>query len=226
MLYALSALFLVVASILLAHRNDLGWWALIVAIFAGPVIDALKYDLYSLIYAVPLLILAFWGLWRFSRFDLQGKFTRLVTRTSLTLWSTLGLVVGVVILVALHFGQFLLNSVFLSAAPSVWVMYVAEAAIFASFVLIARGVRAGWLVLAAASIANVVVYFMVSPMLGMLGLQVFTVLAAGYGWFLWRNLPEVALPEPTEEELALDSAAQAAIDKLNSSQAARKAQQD
>ncbi|MFJ2619626.1 nicotinamide mononucleotide transporter [Glutamicibacter sp. NPDC087344] len=216
LLFAISALLVVIASLLLAHRNDLGWWALIMAVFAGPIINAMKYDLYSLIYGIPLLLLAIFGLWRFSRFELKGKFTRMVTRSPLTLTGTVGLLVGAVLLVALHFNYFLFNGGYLSATPSVWVMYAAEALMYASFVLIACGIRSGWLVLAAGSIANVVVYFVVSPMLGMLGLYVFTAIAALYGWFQWRNLPAPAQPELSEEEIALEAATKATLDKLNS----------
>lgn len=177
-----------VSAILLAHRNDLGWWTLILSVFVGPMISALQYDLLGLIYAIPLLLLPIFGLWRFSQFKLNGKFTREVTKTPVTLWSAVGMVVGLILLVALRFGPFLFNSGFLTATPEVWVMYFADAAIFASFVMIARGVREGWLLLAVAAIADLVVYFLISPMLGMLGLYVFIALAAAYGYFLWRGL--------------------------------------
>lgn len=216
LLFAISALFVVIAALLLAHRNDLGWWALIMAVFSGPIISAMKYDLYALFYGVPLLLLAIFGLWRFSRFELKGKFIRMVTRTPLTATSVVGLLAGVILLVALHFNVFLFNGSYLSATPEVWAMYVSDAVIFASFVLIARGVRSGWLLLAFGAISYVVVYFMVSPMLGMLGLYVFTALAALYGWYQWRALPAPAQPEPSEEEIALEAAAKAALDKLNS----------
>ncbi|RBM00566.1 hypothetical protein C1H84_11530 [Glutamicibacter soli] len=216
LLFAISALFVVIAALLLAHRNDLGWWALIMAVFSGPIISAMKYDLYALFYGVPLLLLAIFGLWRFSRFELKGKFIRMVTRTQLTVTSVVGLLAGIILLVALHFNVFLFNGSYLSATPEVWAMYVSDAVIFASFVLIARGVRSGWLLLAAGAISYVVVYFLVSPMLGMLGLYVFTALAALYGWYQWRALPAASQPEPTQEEIALEAAAKAALDKLNS----------
>lgn len=216
LLSAISALFVVIAALLLAHRNDLGWWALIMAVFSGPIISAMKYDLYALFYGVPLLLLAIFGLWRFSRFELKGKFIRMVTRTQLTVTSVVGLLAGIILLVALHFNVFLFNGSYLSATPEVWAMYVSDAVIFASFVLIARGVRSGWLLLAAGAISYVVVYFLVSPMLGMLGLYVFTALAALYGWYQWRALPAASQPEPTQEEIALEAAVKAALDKLNS----------
>jgi len=217
LLTALTSLFVIVAAILLAHRNDLGWWALIIGVFSGPVIIAMKYDLYDLIYAVPLMIIAFFGLWRFSRFKLKGKFTRQITSTPLTLTSMVGIVVGVILMVALKFNVFLFNGVYLSATNEVWFMYFAEALTFVSFIFIARGVRAGWLMLALGSIANVVVYFLMNPVLGMLGLQVFSALAAVYGFFLWGNLPsaEDEVVELSAEEIALQAATKATLDKLN-----------
>ncbi|GAA1404433.1 hypothetical protein AUR04nite_08920 [Glutamicibacter uratoxydans] len=215
-LYAVSALFVVISAFLLAHRNDLGWWALIMAVFAGPIINAMKYDLFALFYGIPLLLLAIFGLWRFSRFELKGKFIRKVTKSPLTITAVVGLIAGVILLVALRFNVFLISGTYLSATKEIWVMYFAEAVLFASFVLIARGVRAGWLLLAVGAIVNVVVYFILNPVLGMLGLQVFTAIAALYGFFLWRGLPAAASEtEPTEEELALQAAAKAALDKLN-----------
>ncbi|WP_313814057.1 nicotinamide mononucleotide transporter [Glutamicibacter sp.] len=216
-LYAVSALFVVIAAFLLAHRNDLGWWALIMAVFAGPIINAMKYDLFALFYGIPLLIIAIFGLWRFSRFELKGKFVRNVTLSPLTLTAVIGFIAGVILLVALRFNVFLISGTYLSATKEIWVMYFAEAVLFASFVLIARGVRAGWLLLAVGAIANVVVYFVMNPVLGMLGLQVFTAIAALYGFFLWRNLPAAKdeVIELTDEEKALDAAAKATLDKLN-----------
>lgn len=219
LLSAASMLLVFVSAALLAHRNDLGWWTLILGVFVGPVITSMQFDLLGLLYAVPLLLIAIFGLWRFSRFELKGKFTRVVTSTATTTWSALGLLVGLILLVALRFGPFLFNGGFMSATPEIWVLYFADAAIFASFVMVARGVRAGWLVLALAAVADLVVYFLISPMLGMMGLFVFIALAAAYGYFLWRGLPaQAAEPvqvELDEEELALQKAKQATMDKLN-----------
>lgn len=217
LLTALTSLFVIVAAILLAHRNDLGWWALIIGVFSGPVIIAMKYDLYDLIYAVPLMIIAFFGLWRFSRFKLNGKFTRQITATGLTLTSVVGLVVGLILLVALKFNVYLFTGVYQSATKEVWFMYFAEALSFVAFVFIARGVRAGWIMLAVGSIANVVVYFVLNPVLGMLGLHVFSALAAVYGFFMWSKLPAPidSSIELTDEEKGLLAAKQKTLEQLN-----------
>ena len=162
LLSAASMLLVFISAVLLAHRNDLGWWTLILGAFTGPVITSLQYDLMGLLYAVPLLLIAVFGLWRFSLFKLNGKFTRIVTSTPVTIWSAVGLLMGLILLVALRFGPFLFNGGFMSATPEIWVLYFADAAIFASFVMIARGVRTGWLVLALAAIADLVIYFLIA----------------------------------------------------------------
>lgn len=223
LLSAASMLLVFISAVLLAHRNDLGWWTLILSVFVGPMISALQYDLLGLLYAVPLLLIAVFGLWRFSLFKLNGKFTRIVTSTPVTIWSAVGLLMGLILLVALRFGPFLFNGGFMSATPEIWVLYFADAAIFASFVMIARGVRTGWLVLALAAIADLVIYFLISPMLGMMGLFVFIALGAVYGFFLWRGLPaadqaDLGLAEPSEEAQSLNAAKAATLAKLNKQQ--------
>ncbi|MCW4464054.1 nicotinamide mononucleotide transporter [Glutamicibacter sp. MNS18] len=199
-LFSLSALLSVVAALLLAHRNDLGWWAQMLAVFAGPLVIALQYDLTLLSYALPYFALAAFGLWRFSRFEFQGKFTRKVTLGRFGLMPIILTVLGVLGLTALHLGEMLTTGFAFTAGTSViWLSFVSEALVVTSFALIACGLRPGWLLMALASLVYVVTIFNSNPALALLGTWVFMVLASVYGWFAWRGLP-------TRGESAADAA--------------------
>ncbi|WP_309082234.1 nicotinamide mononucleotide transporter [Zhihengliuella sp.] len=190
-LSALSTLLTAVALMLLAHRNDLGWWVQIVAVFAGPLIIALTFGYEGLLSAVPSLAVAAYGLWRFSRFALRGRFTRNALRAPLRPrqfgW---GLVLAV-LLTALGLGQMLTSGfVFQSGTASIWIAYGCAAVIGAALVGIANGVRWAWLAAAAAGAVNVgVLVAGGDPALGTLFSLVLLALAAGYGWFVWGALP-------------------------------------
>lgn len=189
-LFSLSALLSVIACLLLAHRNDLGWWAQMLSVFAGPLVIALQYDLKLLIYALPYFILAAFGLWRFSRYEFQGKFTRKVTLGTFGPGAWALSVVLVAVLTALHLGEMLTSGFAFTAGTSViWVSFLAEALVITSFVLIACGWRPGWLLMALGSLAYVVAIFSNNPALALLGTWVFMVLASLYGWWAWRKLP-------------------------------------
>lgn len=204
-LYSLSALLSVIACILLAHRNDLGWWAQIIAVFAGPLVIALQYDMLYLIYAVPALLIGILGLWRFSRFKFAGKFTRQVSRAPLSVPAIVWSVVGIVVLTALHLGEMLTTGfAFTAGTSTIWISYVTEAAIYVAFALVAFGIRSGWLLMAVASGVYVATLFANNPALALLFVWVFMVLASLYAWFMWRTLPRRA-----SEEAALVAEAEA-----------------
>ena len=98
-LFAVSALLSCIAMVLLARRNDLGWWAQILAVFAGPTVVALQYEISMLFYAVPAMLAAAFGLWRFSKFEMAGRFGRKVIRRE---FSVKSLLVGVSMLAGLR----------------------------------------------------------------------------------------------------------------------------
>jgi len=189
-LYALSALLSVVACILLAHRNDLGWWAQILAVFAGPLVIAMQYDMLFLIYAIPALLVGVFGLWRFSRYSFQGKFTRQVTRSPLSLAAIITTVLGIAVLTALHLGEMLTTGfAFTAGTGTIWVSYITEAAVLMAFFLVAQGIRSGWLLMALASAVYVATLFTNNPAFALLFVWVFMVIASLYAWFMWRVLP-------------------------------------
>lgn len=190
-LFSLSALLSVCAALLLAHRNDLGWWAQMLAVFAGPMVIALQYDLMLLTYALPYFALAIFGLWRFSRFEFQGKFTRKVTLGNFGVAPIILTLIGVLALTALHLGEMLTTGFAFSSGTSViWLSFVSEALVITSFALIACGLRPGWLLMALASAVYVVTIFNNNPALALLGTWVFMFLASLYGWWAWRALPK------------------------------------
>lgn len=189
-LFSLSALLSVIAALLLAHRNDLGWWAQMLAVFAGPMVIALQYDLMLLTYALPYFVLAVFGLWRFSRFEFQGKFTRQVTLGRFGVQPIILTLLGVAVLTALHLGEMLTTGFAFTPGTSViWLSFLSEALVITSFALIACGLRPGWLLMALASLVYVVTIFNNNPALALLGTWVFMLLASLYGWRAWRALP-------------------------------------
>ncbi|MGP9650015.1 hypothetical protein ACT3TP_05960 [Glutamicibacter sp. AOP38-B1-38] len=189
-LFSLSALLSVVACALLAHRNDLGWWAQILAVFAGPLVIAMQYDTLFLVYAIPSLLIGVFGLWRFSRYKFQGKFTRQVLRAPLGLSAIIAAALGVAVLTALHLGEMLTTGfAFTAGTGTIWVSYLTEAVVLVSFALIACGIRAGWLLMALASAVYVATLFANNPAFALLLVWVFMVIAALYAWFMWRTLP-------------------------------------
>ncbi|GAA3702809.1 hypothetical protein GCM10022377_15530 [Zhihengliuella alba] len=190
-LSALSTLLTAVALMLLAHRNDLGWWVQILAAFAGPLVIALTFGYEGLLSAVPSLVVAAYGLWRFSRFTLHGRFTREVVRAPLHL-RQFGWGLGVaVVLTALGLGQMLTSGfVFQAGTANIWIAYGCAAVISAALVGVANGVRWAWLAAAAAGVVNVGVLLAGGdPALGTLFALVLLALGALYGWFVWGALP-------------------------------------
>ncbi|GAB3618926.1 hypothetical protein GCM10027417_01860 [Glutamicibacter endophyticus] len=189
-LYSLSAVLSVIACFMLAHRNDLGWWAQILSAFAGPLVIAMQYDMMLLLYGIPALLIGVFGLWRFSRFEFQGKFTRKVTRAPLTVGSAVLAVLGVATLTAAHMGEMLSTGfIFTPGTSTIWISFITEAVVLISFALIACGIRLGWLTMAAAAAVYVATLFNNNPAFALLGVWVFMVIAAVYGFFSWRNLP-------------------------------------
>ncbi|WP_404286394.1 hypothetical protein [Glutamicibacter arilaitensis] len=189
-LFSLSALLSVVACALLAHRNDLGWWAQILAVFAGPLVISMQYDALFLVYAIPALLIGVFGLWRFSKYEFQGKFTRLVLRAPFGITAIIYAVIGVAVLTALHLGEMLTTGfAFTAGTGTIWVSYLTEAVVLISFALVACGVRAGWLLMALASAVYVATLFANNPAFALLLVWVFMFIASLYAWFMWRTLP-------------------------------------
>lgn len=184
LLSALSTLLTAVALMFLAHRNDLGWWVQIVAVFAGPLVLALSFGYEGLVFAIPALAIAAYGLWRFSSFDLRGRFTRDVVPAGFALPQLAWGAVLVLLLTAAQWGAFLFNGyAFQSATGRIWVAYAATAVVTASLVGIANGVRWAWLAVVVGSAAWIAALFSGTPAFGTLLALVLQLLVAGYGFF-------------------------------------------
>lgn len=199
-LFAVSSLLTFIALLLLARRNDLGWWAQILAVFAGPTVVALQYEASMLIYAIPAMLAAAFGLWRFSKFENSGKFGRKVIQRA---FSVKSLLIGVALLAifgALRFGLMLTTGfIFSGETLGLSISLIAEAAIVVALLGIAFGYRWAWLAISASGIAYVVVIFDSNPALALLGVTVFQILAGIYGWFSWRELPTQKMEEEAAE---------------------------
>lgn len=192
-LFVLGSLLSCIAMLLLARRNDLGWWAQILAIFAGPAVVALQFEASMLIFAVPALLAAAFGLWRFSKFEISGRFHRKVVRRE---FSTKSLLVGVALLAlfsALRMGPMLTTGfIFTNGNNGLIVSLVAEAGLVVALIGVACGYRWAWLAASISSIAYIAVLFGSNPAFALLGVTVFQLLTSLYGWFFWRDLPTAA----------------------------------
>ncbi|MFL4474641.1 nicotinamide mononucleotide transporter [Paeniglutamicibacter sp. MACA_103] len=189
-LFAVSALLSCIAMVVLARRNDLGWWAQILAVFAGPLVIALQFEASMLLYAVPALLAAAFGLWRFSRFENSGRFGRKVIQRGFGINSLLVGALLVLVFTALRMGPMLTSGfIFTDGTASLWISFVAEAALVVALIGIACGYRWAWLAGTVSAIVYVAVLFGTNPALALLGVTVFQALAGIYGWFAWRNVP-------------------------------------
>jgi hypothetical protein len=198
-LYAAGSLLTCIALLLLARRNDLAWWAQILAVFAGPLTIALLYGYEGLISAVPKMAVAAYGLWRFSKYPLVGKFGREVEVRGFSLRSLAWGLVLTVAFTALALGPMLTTGfIFSDLTTALWLSLLLESVVVAALVGIANGVRWAWLAIAGSGAAYIAVLFGTNPALATLGLLVFQVLAALYGWWAWRPLPAEAATAEAE----------------------------
>ena len=196
-LYAVSTLLTCFALLLLARRNDLGWWAQLLAVFAGPLAIALQYDYSMLLLAVPAMGAAAFGLWKFSKSPNAGRFGRALPVRGFTVKSLIWGAVLTIVFTALKLGPMLTTGfAFSQEAVNIWILAALEAIVLAALIGIANGLRWAWLAITVSAVAYVAILFTNAPALVTLGLLVFQFLASLYGWFSWRQSP--ADVEPAE----------------------------
>lgn len=197
---ALSVLLTGVALLLLARRNDLGWWFQILAVFAGPLVIALQFGFDGLFKAVPYLLVPVFGLWRFSKYRLRGKFGRIVEVKPFTASS---LVWGFVLAILIAFASALPTIVsgldLGSIGTSYWLALAFSAMVPAALVGVANGLRWAWLAIAASAVAQVVIYFGNQPAFATLAVLVLQFGASLFGWWSWRQLPAEATADDAAE---------------------------
>lgn len=197
---ALGVLLTGIALLLLARRNDLGWWFQILAVFAGPLVIALQFGFDGLFKAVPYLLVPVYGLWRFSKYRMRGKFARLVEVRPFT---ASALVWGFVLTVLIAFAS-AIPTIFsgldlASIQASFWLTLGFAALVPAGLVGIANGLRWAWLVVAASAVAQVAVYFGNQPAFATLAVLVLQFGASLFGWWSWRQLPAEATQDDAAE---------------------------
>ncbi|MGJ9402919.1 nicotinamide mononucleotide transporter [Arthrobacter sp. KK5.5] len=198
-LSALGSLLTGVALLLLARRSDLGWWVQILAVFAGPLATALLFDATGLLASLPAMGIAAYGLWRFSKYPMAGRFGRAVQMRGFAPAQVLWGAAIVAVFTGLGLGPMLTSGFALSGGTaSIWLSMVFGAVVTAGLVGLASGVRWAWLAIAAASVAYVVLFFGSQPALATLAGLVFQFGASAYGWLAWRQMPAEATAVPVE----------------------------
>lgn len=193
---ALSVLLTGIALLLLARRNDLGWWFQILAVFAGPVVIALQFGSDGFFKAVPYLLVPIYGLWRFSKYRMRGKFVRLVevkafTASSLVWGFVIALLITFASAVPMIFSGLALGTI----QASFWLTLAFSALVPAGLVGVANGFRWAWLVVSVSAVTQVAVYFGNQPALATLAVLVLQFGASLFGWWSWRQLPADAIQD-------------------------------
>lgn len=198
MLMTMASLLLIsVGQILLARRNDLGWWVVMLGYFAGPVAIALypgMSDYWLLLGALAQFACAAVGLYGFSRSELVGRFTRRVHHQRFSVMALLGLLVLTLVVGVLQFGQALTSpkALFVEGSLTPWLNVIFSALIAVAFVGIGFGARWAWF-LSAVGGAGQVALTAAQPVLAGAGEPLFVLLLAFvlvlltalYGFFAW-----------------------------------------
>lgn len=223
LLTMLSSLLLAVGIILLARRNDFGWWLVMLGYFANPLVAALypgQNDYWLLLGAIPLFICAATAMYGFSRHPLKGRFTRVLAPTQFSVVGLLGLLLLAVALTILQWGHAVTTPQRLFATLSAdqmsgplltaWLNFFFTALIGASLVGVGFAQRWAW-GLTALGGAGLALLTTLQPQLsgseeplfGLLLGYVLVVVTAVYAWIAWGT----PLAQTSGEDTSEDSAA-------------------
>lgn len=218
MLNALAYVLMAVGAWLLGRRNDLGWWAYMLGVFAGPIVTALLYGYEGLLSAIPAMLIGVFGLWKWSKSAMVGRFGRAVPTRALKVRSVVTFVILVIVLTALNLGPMLTSGfAFSSGAEIILINMALMGIITASFAGIAFGQRWSFIALALAAAGVVALVVANDPALATLGAYVFLALGAIVGWFSWSTTEPTAVPnaQPTTGVAASESATEEVADSKN-----------
>ena len=225
LLTMVSTLMLAVGQIFLARRNDLGWWFILLGFFANPLFAALypgQNNYWLLTGALPQVAAACIGLYAFSRFPLQGRFTRRIPASGFSWGGFIGLLLLTLVVTVLQWGEALTrpqslfgtlgqldNSIFLTA----WINAFLVSLVASAYIGIGFGQRWAWLMaaiggagLAALTTIQPLISGATQPLFALLLGYVLIFITAIYGYFAWgRPLPALpakpASTEPLDAEL-------------------------
>lgn len=201
LLNALAYVLTAIAAWLLGRRNDLGWWAYMLGVFAGPLVTALLYGYEGLISALPAMLVGIFGLWKWSKSPTAGRFGRMVPSRNVTVKTVVIFVILTMIFTALNLGPMLTTGfAFSDGAELIVINMVLSAIITVGFVGIAFGQRLSFIAIALGAIGIVALILNNNPALGTLGSYVFLVLGAIVGWIAWGNSAAVAGAETQETD--------------------------
>lgn len=228
LLTMLASLLFAIGNVVLARRNDFGWWLVMLGFFANPLFAALypgQNDYWLLLGAIPLFACAAIGMYGFSRHRLKGRFTRLIEPTG---FSVVGLVASLLlalVLTILQWGQAVTTPqrLFGTLAPdmingqyaTVWLNFLFASIVAVSYLGIGFAQRWAWLLLAlggaglaALTTLQPTLSGSERPLFGLLLGYVLIFITAVYAWFAWGS--PVAVPSEDEAELEAAREAEAA----------------
>lgn len=211
LLNALAYVLMALGAWLLGRRNDLGWWAYMFGVFAGPLMTALLYGYEGLISAIPAMLVGIFGLWKWSKFPTLGHFGRAVPSRNVTVKTVVTFVILVIIFTALNLGPMLTSGFAFSSGTELIVLNMVLAAIITvGFIGVANGKALSFLAIAVGALGVVVMVLANSPALGTLGSYVFVTLGAVAGWFAWKAGEPVAVEAHEAADEALEEEASTA----------------
>ena len=204
--------FVAIGNLMLAHRNELGWWFSMLGTFFGFIAVALypgSANWMLLLGAVPLFAVGAVGLALWAKHPLAGKFTRSVPVANFSIMGAIMLLIYTGVVALLQFGPDLAypQLIFSETMQIAWLNFGLNALIMAGLLGVAFGSRWAWSLTAIGGIGMTVASALLphltggpQPLLSQLFGMVLVTISAIYAWLMWfRPTPE-PLPQPEDED--------------------------